>query len=333
MRGRLAVEEATPAQWGRALEHCPWATFFQTPDWYEATASLVPQHRRRLWRIGEGDGATVFPFLERRTGTLLRRRTDRRGNAAGVYGGWVGPQALDPETATALLAEFARGATSLRIRLNPFHPAIPQTVPAGAAWMEETTNVIPLDQGVDGVLAGYASGQRRNIRAAQRAGVLCRTARPADLPRYLDLYHRTLARWGDQASMRYPDDVLLRLASLPQAQATLWLAERGEVLGAGILAFYHRKHVVLWHSANDVAESEHFPLKLLLHEILVDAVQRGVTVFDLNPSGGHEGPSTWKRLLGAKDLPAPVLERGVVAKPRPPPASRPAAPLAEDLST
>lgn len=310
---RVTVERATEQDWQRAFDACPWATFFQSPAWYRHAASLLPRHELMPWSA-EIEGTTVvFPFFERATKTgFLRSDVDRRGNAAGVYGGWIGPKALSPEASTALVQRFGKGATSLRLRLNPFHAAPDETrlVRSGFAWEEDYTSVIGLGVPLEGIRAGYASGQRRNLRAAAKAGVTCRRATaPEDWKAYCALYGKTLQRWGEQATSRYKDDFLLGFAGLSPGVA-LWLAERAGRLGAAILAFQHGGHIVLWHSANDADESEHYPFKLLIHEILADAHARGLHTFDLNPSGAAAGSSQWKSLLGARQLPTPILRMG-----------------------
>ena len=47
---------------------------------------------------------------------------------------------------------------------------------------------------------------------------------------------------------------------------------------------------------------------LLAHQVMVDAMGRDCRVFDMNPSGGHEGSDAFKKSFGAELLPAPVLK-------------------------
>lgn len=307
---QFTIGRATEDDWQRAFDACPWATFFQSPAWYRHAASLLPRHELMLWSA-EVDGTTVIlPFLER-PAPAQGGAADRRGNAAGVYGGWVASDPLTPSAAAALLVRLGQGTSALRLRFNPFHPLPARAALPGFAWEEDHTSVIDLRRPLADIWSAYASGQRRNLRAAQRSSARCRRATASqDWQDYLALYAKTLQRWGDRASSRYSDSFLLGFQGLPGA--SLWLAERDGRLGATILAFEKSGHIVLWHSANDADQADWFPFKLLIHEILTDAHARGLHTFDLNPSGSAAGSSQWKLLLGAQRLPAPVL---VAAKP------------------
>ena len=44
-----------------------------------------------------------------------------------------------------------------------------------------------------------------------------------------------------------------------------------------------------------------------MYEAIKDASERGITWFDFNPSGGHEGVWDFKKGFGAQAMPAPVV--------------------------
>ena len=85
---------------------------------------------------------------------------------------------------------------------------------------------------------------------------------------------------------------------------------------AGALCFYQNRHAVYWHGASRTEASELRPANLLHAQIARHAREAGYAVYDLNPSGGHEGVLRFKRSFGTASLAADVFvkdekERGI----------------------
>ena len=306
---RLASRPATRAEWQAAFEATAGATFVQSPAWYEAAGPLMSSGYGVKTHILElPGGPVVVPLWERPAGGWLRQRWDVQANARGLYAGWLRKEPLEASERAAVAAWLAGRSRLMAWRANPF-----QGVRA-EAWAEfgpvepEDTYLIDLKQSPDALWSGYASGMRSDVNRTRTAGVTCRLAdRPEDWSGYVDLYEETLARWGGQATNRYSGEFLVGLSGLDGCR--LWVAEHEGALVAGAIHFYHGPHVLGWHLANRLGVAKLSPTKLLIHEVILDAQRRGLSVYDLNVSGGHAGPERWKQLMGAKATPAPFIRR------------------------
>ncbi|MHB1261312.1 MAG: GNAT family N-acetyltransferase [Thermoplasmatota archaeon] len=311
-----AVGEASLAEWRRAVKACPWATFFQSPDWYlTAATALLPKHRLVPQRLEVGGTSVVLPFMERDMPGAKGKGGDRRGNAVGVYGGWLAPEALDEAQGRAVLEWLAGPATRFRLRMNPFHPpAAPEGL--GLQVKAEETSVLDASKGAQGTFDGYSHGQQDNIAKARRVGVTTRVAAGlGDWDAHIRMNLELQARWGDQVTLRYEADFLRGLATLPTDSCRLWLAELDSVPHAGLIVFYQNSHVAVWHASSTVEQRKFYAFKLLLHSVLEDAAARGYRWYDLMPSHDLKGTEAWKRFLGTQSLSAPMLMRDPVVTP------------------
>jgi SAM-dependent methyltransferase len=240
-----------PALWEELALGDPTATFFQTPAWLRL-AARHPGPERGATRPPE-----IAPLLFELPGgpaclPLLRDRRwgrDRYFSAFGVYAALLAPRVLAAD-------EIARVEGALS-RLNLHLVSSPFTRNAVHAGRRIPARVQSLDLGtVDpaDVSRDWEKGQRRWARVAQREGLSVRVASAdADWDAYYRLYELSLARWGDKATRAYPASVFRDIRELPESARTLWLAEKEGVIGAGVLAFRHGRHMAVWHSAADAA--------------------------------------------------------------------------------
>lgn len=132
---------------------------------------------------------------------------------------------------------------------------------------------------------------------------------------YYRVYEDSLRRWGNNATSRYRWEIFDEMFRRRSPRIKLWLAVYRDKVVAGALCFYAPAHTVCWHSA---ALESHFhlrPVNLLMREAVRDACDRGLTWFDFNPSGGHEGVRAFKRSFGAQSLPSPsVRVQGILER-------------------
>lgn len=130
----------------------------------------------------------------------------------------------------------------------------------------------------------------------------------SDWQQYYHVYENTLLRWGDRASSRHSWEIFNEMFQRNSANIKLWLAiNKDEVVVAGAIIFYAKKHVVYWHGA---ALGEYFcfrPVNLLFYEIIKNTCAKRYSWFDFNPSGGHEGVVRFKKSFGAKTVCYPII--------------------------
>jgi hypothetical protein len=133
---------------------------------------------------------------------------------------------------------------------------------------------------------------------------------PEDWAAYGVMYKEALARWGSTATSHHPPQLFAALQGLAQREpdlVRLWMARlNGEPL-AGTIVFYWGGHAVSWQTARTQERPHRGSGPLLTSEVARDASERGMAMLDLNPSGGHEGTAAYKRQLGSRVIPVPVL--------------------------
>jgi CelD/BcsL family acetyltransferase involved in cellulose biosynthesis len=303
------VRAATAAEWDAAFEACPIATASQSRGWAEDWSQYtrgVMRPAPLLVRLDDGSRLVVPLTRQRRHRGLSSRYL---AAPAGTYGGWLASGPLDEPRALAVAEWLVTRRTPLWWRLSPFDA---QTATLQYLVTDpDVTHAIRLAGGFSSACESASHGHECAVRKAQRSGLAVRRAEsPADWDAYYAIYLEALGRWGEDASSRYGARLfeLLRRRGAPAVE--LWLAtlDGGEIIAGG-LALYSSRHVTYWHAAS---RAEHFalrPANLLVHEMLLDACQRGLDWFDLNPSGGHQGVRTFKERVGAIALPAPVVVR------------------------
>jgi len=301
------VSAADNQAWDAAYSACEHATFFHSRAWAES------------WAAGSGQPVSPEPlqvrFSDRAIAILpLSRLVEFRGldsvllsSPGGTFGGWIAEQPLTPEHG-GLLTRFLldAGRHNLSWRLNPYDPHSPSALDGG-----EETLVLDISGGFDALQQAWRKRRPallRKVRKARDAGVTVRRAdSDDDWQAYDAVYRASLARWGERATAAHPRSLFQALARRGSPEIALWLAEHEGRVIAGALCLQARSHAVYWHGA---ALAEDFPLRpvnLLLHEAIRHACERGCCWFDFNPSAGQQGVIAFKRSLGGKPRPAPLI--------------------------
>jgi len=294
------------ASWLDVARACDGATFFHTPLWHQLTLTTWPTFHDATVGVLLPDGTrAVLPLVEtaRHVRGLFREMVS---TFAGNYGGLIADRPLTDEKQRDIYREVldSMRVGEAHVTGNPYAPG---PAPEGAASVEDFTHVLRLDAGYDAVAAGFWKGCRTSTAKARRAGVTVREAGSVpDFRDYFALYEDSLARWGDQATSSHPWKLFENVAALREkhpANVRLWLADKDGRRVAGALVFYWNRHAVYWHGAALAEAFQHSPTNLLLAEVIRDACDRGIGVFDFNPSGGHVGVARFKESFGAVKLP------------------------------
>jgi hypothetical protein len=318
--GISRVRPASDAEWDAAWRESEHATFFHSRAWAEAWAAvsggaLHPAARAVDFEDGR---AAVLPVCEERRG---RGAVYRRLSPAGTYGGWLSTGPLGKGHAERLFRHLCDEVPGLRWRVNPLDAdavalaegalgsgALGSGALAACAGEAETTRVLRTAEGFEALAKRFASGARWGARRARREGLEVGIASSLDEWRaYYAAYEDSLTRWAERATSAYAWELFESLRTRGAEHARLWVVRLGAEIVAGALVLHAAGGAVWWHGA---ARAEHFarqPMHLLMHEILRDACEQGVPVFDFGPSHGHAGVEAFKAGYGGEVLACPML--------------------------
>jgi vancomycin resistance protein VanK len=190
----------------------------------------------------------------------------------------------------AQMAPTARSAAGARIvqQLEALGWRRQVAVGGFAAGQPQYTFVLPLvgDDGVrrteDDVLAGMNQLWRRNIRKAEKAGVLVSTGSGEDLKAFHDLYVHTARR--DHFTPRplgYFQTMYDALAADDPGRITLWLAHHEGDLVAATIGVRVGRHAWYSYGASSTDKREVRASNAVQWAMIRDAIARGADVYDL----------------------------------------------------
>lgn len=307
MTSIVSVAAATDAAWDDAWGACRHATYFHSRHWAELWSA---GHRQGLrpspQEVTFSDGKTALLPLSarRRTGTPIRQYVSSPG---GTYGGWISDVELTAEHRMLLARHLVHQRGDLTWRLNPFETPDYEAECLGSVAADHT-QVLTLTDGFDVISRTFTKGHRSAANKSRREGVHTALASSeADWSAFEQVYRDSVRRWGDRASTVHDSSLFHSLARAPGVR--LWVAlHEGKVI-AGAVCLYAPNHVSYWLGGALESAFPMRPVHLLMHTAIEDACSRGVTWFDFNPSGGHEGVAAFKKGFGTVRLPAPVVVR------------------------
>jgi hypothetical protein len=297
------------AEWQEIASRSPYATFFHSPLWHrifvEVDSSLRPATRRFVF----GDGkVAIFPLVESRRIMGISRTF--QASPAGCYGGWICRDRLLPRQIDVITRWVLRNCPDLYWRLNPFDPDCADL--AAIASTPDSTEALDLTAYPDdaALRANYRHSVRKQIAKAARTGIVVSTAESWDeWEAYYGLYQTRLAQWGRAASNHYPLELFRKFFEERGTSVRLWIASHEGRLIGGTLNLYNGRHCVEWHAAFDTKELCCGVRDYLVDWIIRDARDRGFTIYDFNPSGGHEGTIRFKQTFGTTSRPCDVIIR------------------------
>jgi lipid II:glycine glycyltransferase (peptidoglycan interpeptide bridge formation enzyme) len=179
----------------------------------------------------------------------------------------------------------------------------------------------------DDVLAGMNQLWRRNIRKAEKAGVVVSTGGSADLKAFHDLYAHTAERDGfTPRPLSYFETMYDALGAEDPGRITLWLAHHEGDLVAATIAVRVGTHAWYSYGASSTDKREVRGSNAVQWEMIRDAMAQGAEVYDLrgitdtlDPQDPHVGLIQFKvgtggeavESVGEWDLPLNrVLYRG-----------------------
>lgn len=273
------------------------STFYQTPQWYALISPYLKGDPYPLWfRFDDADNGlvdAVVPLCR-----IHRFAFDYYVSPLGTYSGVLSDRHLPLHQLQAISAFLRR----LNISLVP-SPFAENELPLSGTTNTfiQRIDLAPLDP--SDVTATWEAGERRRVRVATKKGVVIKEATTLDeLKEYYQVYEKSLARWGNRATTRYPfslfEQIWRALAGTPSMR--LWLAVVEGKIVAGYLSFYHQRHTVPWHGATDGDYFTFGVSQLCMKRMIEFAKERGYRYFDLTRSSGLRGVEDYKRRLGTE---------------------------------
>jgi CelD/BcsL family acetyltransferase involved in cellulose biosynthesis len=297
-----------PALWESLARADASATFFQTPAWHAIAARhFGAQTAPLLFEFaGKPHVVACLPLLrDKRWGRW------RYFSPFGTYTALLCAHPLEASEIAQVQASLAR--LNLQLASSPFTQ---NPVSVGRVAHAHVHVVDLAHMNADDVMRDWSPDPRRKVRMAQDAGVTIRTGETDACWRdYLAVYLKSLQRWGDRATSRYPDALFADIRRSTAGAHRLWLAEHDGLVIAGFIAFYHNRHACIWHGASDPAHFKTGAVQLLYRTMIAAAARDGYAVFDLMGSGGTASLEAFKASLGTAVLEyeTSLNRRGLVA--------------------
>jgi CelD/BcsL family acetyltransferase involved in cellulose biosynthesis len=279
---RLHRVEPTEALW-RAREAYADRLIFHTPQWLRFVAES--QRAEPVLATVEDGTTTVGHF----TGLLTKRYGLRilgspmAGWTTSYLGFNLRPEVPRRQALEALLP-FAfgdLGCAHLEIRDRGLTEA--DLAGLGLRWAAAPTAVIDLTPAEDTLFAALASACRRNIRKAERSGVVIEDA--TDDPEFAEQFYDQLRDVFAKQNLG-PTSSIARVRSLirhlePAGRLLLLRAREpgGRCIATAVLPWYHRT-MYFWGGASYRPDQHLRPNEALIWHALRWARARGVTEFD-----------------------------------------------------
>lgn len=291
-------------RWNEILSSLGQYSFFQTHEWVDILYKSMPgaKHRHCLLTFSDGVSA-LLPLL-----SIPKKWGIRKVDSLpwGTYGGFLGEQALSN----------AHYAAALQSMTSLFEPVCIITLPPkmkeqnkdqpistdtdSNRW--QSTHILKLDSDFDSLWdTKFQSRNRTAIRKALKRGVQCRFSNlEGDINQFHALYQKACERWQDVETL--PDSFFNQLIDYDPEKIKLWLADyEGRIIAADLI-LYGKGEAQYFAGASDLEFSHLNASKLLMSEIIRDAVSRGYSLFNFGASAGLKGVEQFKRHFGAEKV-------------------------------
>jgi CelD/BcsL family acetyltransferase involved in cellulose biosynthesis len=297
----IAVEQLGPGAepaYRDFVAQAPGALVYHSLAYRDLLMEHLGCHQEYLVAIDGGGVRGVLPLLW--TGDERARVY----NSLPFYGSHGSVLADDPEAEAALIAAYderAMAETTLAATMvsNPFAARRPPT-PAHNLTDERISQVTHLPADERALLELIEASARRNIRKAQRAGIVA-AADPAQLPAVGEIHRENIAGIGGR-----PKDPGF-FAAVPRhfqagTEFDVYVARLGEQVIAGLLMFYFGGTVEYFTPAVDHDHRSDQPLALVLMEAMPAAARRGYRRWNWGGTWtSQDGVYRFKRKWGAQD--------------------------------
>jgi hypothetical protein len=316
---RLRVVSPAPRDvWQEQYESDPEALVTQSPAWLDGMCALGGwEDATRLYERPKGR-LLVLPMV-RRVGLGSGRLALRSSYGEGWgMGGLLASRGITREDVDAVAQDLLlRAGLRTLIRPNPLLAGewAAAEVP-GAQVVRRLAHVLDLEGGFDVVWSRrFAGGARRDVRRAERAGVVVeRGSSAAHVDAFYELFDRSLERWANQqhepvwlarwrGHRRDPVRKFHSLArSLGQAFG-VWVARLDDrPVAAAIVLLGGNAHYT--RGAMDVARAGPARANYLIHfHAIREACEAGCRSYHFGETGGSSTLAFFKSRFGAEPYP------------------------------
>jgi hypothetical protein len=290
--------------WWKVASSCEYATFLQSPLWTELVCRSYDNLREAtIGAVLDSGTRLVLPLVEAPSarGTMRALESTWNWSPGGVIAD--GPvEAAEIESLYRSLRSWRLGEAVFTG--NPHSPLPDPLRQRGWKVQEDFSQILPLSGDLDSIVGGFERRHRKALRSATRAGVTVRRGGSledyeAHYQAYLASYERWSAKWAPALPWRLFETCHTMSVENPNHVA-LWLAEVDGGFASGAILFYWNRFVVAWHAAAHEEFFKYSPNNALHPEIMRDALDRGMSCYDFNPSGGQDGVVNFKAGFGAQ---------------------------------
>jgi len=287
--------------WEEVVSKCECATFYHTYLWSKVLAEAYPIYEVCPKGFIFDDGTkALIPILRSKSKGFFKQRHRLKSLPFGFYGGPIYTGSWSDEKNKELYSYFNSRKISFHIESNPFFG---YDLPDYFHKSQVATYVIRLDRSVDELWKQLSSGHRKSVKKALKMGVKVRKATSREeYEAYYNVYQDTLKRWGDNTIISYPHSFFLKLLESQYDFVTLWLAELGDKIIAGIIMLYWNKVAYAWHGCSLASFAKYHPNNLLNWSMIQDALNKNYQFYDFGPSGKLKGVEDFKRHFGAERI-------------------------------
>jgi len=280
-------------EWQEIANKCDYSTFFHTPAWSEIFTKTYPNMRiATLKFVLDDQTRAILPQISIRS--KIGINNSYYSNIAGVYGGVISERKINKNEIDEIFTFLInRNIMSISIVGNPLFN---YTLPEQFKIIVDFTQIIKLSKGKDKLWADYKYSTRKQINKAKRFGLEFKIANDNidEWKKYYSIYLEALKRWGGKATSHYPFSLFENMFKSKNPNIKLWFVIFNGTIVGGNLNFYHNKYCVEWHGSFLSDYFKYGIRNFLVHNIILDAIEKGYRYYDFNPSGGHEGTEKFK---------------------------------------
>ncbi len=299
----VLTRRADATIWQKTWEECPWATFFESPDWAAVFVHTFGDvYELHPLEIAFSDGAVaIVPGV---SGKRMRGRVKMlECSPGGTYGGPISVDNLQSRHLDLLINEVKSQFPNVSLRINPY--LLSNLKNPGYSDGDFTQNIdLLLPEGPFNELF-----RKRRIfayaRKAKDLGYFIKPASVGHLENFHNLYVEASTQWGEVAKV-YSLSFFRKLVESPMCDFLGCYDDSGELVGGGLFV-RSVNHAISWLAIINPECKKKGIFDFFYYEVIFHYRNEGLKYFDFNPSGGIEGVVWFKDKFQPDRLPAPVI--------------------------
>lgn len=305
------ITEPDHDEWMNIWLNCPWATFFESPEWsycWENAYGNAYRAAPLLFVFNDGSKAIIPGTRGKR---LLPGIQIRESSPGGTYGGPISTHNLTEKHFLLLVEKLGKVSPNISFRSNPYFFnkfSVPQTMD------HDFTQAVRLPKEKDELVLQLK--KKRVIRHAERArmnGFYIKMEDESAVEKLYEIYHNAQQRWR-QTAIVYTTSFFRELISSKYVDLWGCYDKSRQLVGGGIVVM-SQGHVVSWFRVMRTDVLKYHVSELYHTELFWHYRSLGYSWFDLNPSGGNKGVEQFKDKYNPEKLMSPVLnQRSMLVK-------------------